>query len=398
MNEKAKAPAIRFKGFREEWEERKLGDLYAPLSERNADLLPYSKTLSVATMSYKTDGNGASDSSLSNYKRLRIGDIAFEGHTSKEFRYGRFVLNDVGDGIMSPRFSALRPFANMSVNFWKYYIHYEPIMRKVLVNSTKAGTMMNELVIDEFLRNSVLVPSETEQERIGTYFRALDRLITLQQRKCEKLAGVKKSMLQKMFPSPSASLSGGHGRQGSQAENGPAQPQIRFKGFTDAWQERKLGEICSYEASNLTAQDNISTGQYDLYDANALIGKTDKNAIRQEYISIIKDGAGVGRIRKLPQNTAILGTMGAIKPENCNYNFLYTLLEKADLGHSFSGSTIPHIYFKDYGENQYLIPQTEEQQKIGSYFSTLDRLIALHQRRLEKLRNLKKACLKKLFV
>ena len=165
------------------WEQRKLSDLYAPLVERNSDLLPYDKTFSVASMTYKFDGNGAADSSLANYKRLRIGDIAFEGHTSKIFRYGRFVLNDVGDGIMSPRFSALRPLVQMPINFWKYYIHYEPIMRKVLVNSTKAGTMMNESVVDEFLKNSVLVPSVEEQTCIGDILKKIDHLITLHQRK-----------------------------------------------------------------------------------------------------------------------------------------------------------------------------------------------------------------------
>ena len=164
------------------WEQRKLKELYFQLTERNTDLLPYQKTLSVATMSFKTDGNGAADTSLANYKRLRTGDIAFEGHTSKEFRYGRFVLNDVGDGIMSPRFSALRPLHEMPINFWKYYIHYEPIMRKVLVNSTKAGTMMNELVINDFLQGSILVPSMAEQQAIGRFFKQLDTLITLHQR------------------------------------------------------------------------------------------------------------------------------------------------------------------------------------------------------------------------
>ena len=178
----ASVPEIRFKGFTDPWEQRKLKELYFQLTERNADLLPYQKTLSVATMSFKTDGNGAADTSLANYKRLRTGDIAFEGHTSKEFRYGRFVLNDVGDGIMSPRFSALRPLHEMPINFWKYYIHYEPIMRKVLVNSTKAGTMMNELVINEFLQGSILVPSMAEQQAIGRFFKQLDTLITLHQR------------------------------------------------------------------------------------------------------------------------------------------------------------------------------------------------------------------------
>ena len=192
-------PEIRFKGFTDDWEQRKFGDLYTPLTERNAELLPYSRTLSVATMEYKTSGNGAADSSLANYKRLRIGDIAFEGHTSRAFRYGRFVLNDAGDGIMSPRFSALRPLVQMPTKFWKYYVHYEPIMRNVLVNSTKAGTMMNELVVDEFLKSSILVPSEGEQTCIGNALTTLDNLITLHQRKVEKLQIMKKSMLEKMF-------------------------------------------------------------------------------------------------------------------------------------------------------------------------------------------------------
>ena len=195
----ASVPEIRFKGFTDPWEQRKLKELYFQLTERNTDLLPYQKTLSVATMSFKTDGNGAADTSLANYKRLRTGDIAFEGHTSKEFRYGRFVLNDVGDGIMSPRFSALRPLHEMPINFWKYYIHYEPIMRKVLVNSTKAGTMMNELVINDFLQGSILVPSMAEQQAIGRFFKQLDTLITLHQRKLDKLQNIKKSCLEKMF-------------------------------------------------------------------------------------------------------------------------------------------------------------------------------------------------------
>ena len=195
----ASVPEIRFKGFTDPWEQRKLKELYFQLTERNTDLLPYQKTLSVATMSFKTDGNGAADTSLANYKRLRTGDIAFEGHTSKEFRYGRFVLNDVGDGIMSPRFSALRPLHEMPINFWKYYIHYEPIMRKVLVNSTKAGTMMNELVINDFLQGSILVPSMTEQQAIGRFFKQLDTLITLHQRKLEKLVQIRKAFAERCF-------------------------------------------------------------------------------------------------------------------------------------------------------------------------------------------------------
>ena len=194
-----KVPEIRFKGFTDDWEQRKLGELYQRNTERNENLIGYDKTISVATMSYKDDGNGASESSLSTYKVLRVGDIAFEGHTNKQFRFGRFVVNDIGTGIMSPRFSTLRPLNEMPVNFWKQYIHSESVMRRILVNSTKAGTMMNELVIPEFLNQTIMVPSENEQAVIGQYFTNLDHLITLHQRKCEELQKIKKFMLQNMF-------------------------------------------------------------------------------------------------------------------------------------------------------------------------------------------------------
>lgn len=194
-----KVPQIRFEGFTEDWEQRKLGKLYQRNTERNENLIGYDKTISVATMSYKDDGNGASESSLSTYKVLRVGDIAFEGHTNKQFRFGRFVVNDIGTGIMSPRFSTLRPLNEMPVNFWKQYIHSESVMRRILVNSTKAGTMMNELVIPEFLNQTIMVPSENEQAVIGQYFTNLDHLITLHQRKCDELKEVKKFMLQNIF-------------------------------------------------------------------------------------------------------------------------------------------------------------------------------------------------------
>lgn len=180
--EKSRKPKIRFKGFSDDWEQRKLGELYQKNTEKNEDLIGYDKTISIATMTYKGEGNGASDNSLRAYKVLRTGDLAFEGHTNKEFRYGRFVANDIGIGIMSPRFSTLRPKNDMPIIFWKYYIHYEPVMKSVLVNSTKAGTMMNELVISEFMTQPIFIPSYEEQKKIGAYLDQIDQLITLHQR------------------------------------------------------------------------------------------------------------------------------------------------------------------------------------------------------------------------
>ncbi len=97
--------------------------MYIKNTEKNTDgSIGYDKTISVATMKYKDEGNGAATDSLTSYKVLRLGDIAFEGHTNKEYQYGRFVVNDIGVGLMSPRFSTLRPTSHMPISFWKYYI------------------------------------------------------------------------------------------------------------------------------------------------------------------------------------------------------------------------------------------------------------------------------------
>ena len=177
-------PEIRFEGFADPWEQRKFSDMYVVNNERNANCeLGYDRTLSIATMTFN-GGNGAADDSLSNYKVIRIGDIAFEGHTNKVHAYGRFVLNDAGDGLMSPRFSCLRPIVEQRYSFWKYYIPREESMRPILVNATKSGTMMNELVPDDLMRESILVPCLAEQEVIGNSLSQLDHLITLHQRMC----------------------------------------------------------------------------------------------------------------------------------------------------------------------------------------------------------------------
>ena len=176
-----------------------MGEIYEVNNERNEGQFSFEKTLSIATMTFNEQGNGADASSLPKYKVLRVGDLAFEGHTNKDFRYGRFVLNNLENGIMSPRFTTLRPIIKQDFNFWEYYIHSERVMRSKLVNATKAGTMMNELVPDDLFRQLILVPPMQEQTKIGAHFKRLDHLITLHQRKLEKLKIIKKSFLEKMF-------------------------------------------------------------------------------------------------------------------------------------------------------------------------------------------------------
>ena len=402
-------PKIRFKGYTEDWEQRKLGELYQRNTERNENLIGYDKTISVATMSYKDDGNGASESSLSTYKVLRVGDIAFEGHTNKQFRFGRFVVNDIGTGIMSPRFSTLRPLNEMPVNFWKQYIHSESVMRRILVNSTKAGTMMNELVIPEFLNQTIMVPSENEQAVIGQYFTNLDHIITLHQRKCDEAKKLKKCMLQKMFP-----------------KDGEKVPEIRFSGFTSDWKQRKLEEIVNRitrKNSKLISELPLTiSAQQGLIDQNEFFDKRVASKDVSGYY-LIKNGefaynkstsndAPWGAIKRLDRyENGVLSTLYIvfeIKDETLvNSDFLVAyystnlwhkgIHEIAAEGARNHG--LLNIAPTDFFKTKLKLPaDIEEQKEIGEYFKKIDLLITFHQQKCDELKNIKRFMLQNIFV
>ena len=194
-----KNPEIRFEGFTDDWEQRKFSELYAKSSEKNDGSIGMDKNITVATMQFKEDVKVSTAEYLKTYYTFNLGDIAFEGHQSKEFRYGRFVENDIGNGIVSHIFAVFRPIREYDLHFWKYAINNEALMQRILSRSTKASTMMHDLVTNDFLNETFLVPSLDEQRRIGVFLDTLDHLITLHQRKCEKLKELKKFMLQNMF-------------------------------------------------------------------------------------------------------------------------------------------------------------------------------------------------------
>ena len=195
----AKTPEVRFAGFTDAWEQRKFSELYAKSSEKNDGSVGIGKNITVATMQFKPDVRVTSDDYLRTYYTFNLGDIAFEGHQSKEFRYGRFVENDIGNGIVSHIFAVFRPIADYDLHFWKYAINNEKLMQGVLSRSTKASTMMHDLVPDDFLNESFFVPSVEEQQKIGDYLTRLDTLITLHQRKLQLLTNLKKSLIEKLF-------------------------------------------------------------------------------------------------------------------------------------------------------------------------------------------------------
>lgn len=163
------------------WEQRKLGELYSLVSEKNDLTFGRESIISVANMYFNANVNVTDEQYLRTYNVMRLGDIAFEGHSNKEFSHGRFVENYIGDGIVSHIFTVLRPRVPFDVNYWRYAINNEKLMRLSLIRSTKASTMMHDLVPSDFLREAIPTPTLAEQKEIGAFLVGLDHLITLHQ-------------------------------------------------------------------------------------------------------------------------------------------------------------------------------------------------------------------------
>ena len=252
---------------------------------------------------------------------------------------------------------------------------------KVIKWASSEGSTIARLYNGIIYATYISLPPLPEQQRIAEALSNVDGMISSLEKLVAKYKSIKTACLQQMFP-----------------QNGETVPRMRLPGFTGAWEQRKLNELVVYISSNLTASDASEEGDCNLYDANSIIGKAKVEPIRTKYITIIKDGASVGRIRKMPENTFFIGTMGGLQAKKSDLNFVFALLTRHDIGKSFSGSTIPHIYFKDYGNNKYLVPKLTEQEVLGRFFSNLDNLITLHQRKLEKLQKIKQGMMQQLLT
>ncbi|WP_429988752.1 restriction endonuclease subunit S, partial [Mycoplasmopsis bovis] len=300
-----------------------------------------------------------------NPSRINVGSLALYKHSEM--------------GLVSPIYEVFQINNNNNPDFFLLWFRSEAFKNIVSTNSNKS--VRDTLNLSQFESESVNFPNFAEQSKISSLFTHLDSLITLHQRKLLSLKNLKSRLLDRMFCDEKSQF-----------------PSIRFKEFTNAWEQKKLRNVVSYHSSVMIASDVKKYGKFDVYDPNKIVGKTDAEPFRSDYISIVKDG-DAGRIRLLPKNTMILSTMGAlIAKDPFKIDFLYYMLNAInDLARERNGSIIPHIYFKDYGQNIYNLPSTPEQSKISSLFTRLDSLITLHQRKLLSLKNLKSRLLDRMF-
>ena len=403
--EKRRVPKLRFPGFTEDWEQRKFSDLYEKISEKNDLSYSLDKIISVANMYYKSDAKVSNEEYLKTYNIFRYGEIAFEGNKSKDFAYGRFVENTIGDGIISHVFEVFRPIAKYDIYFWKYYINYEPIMGKILSRCTKKTTMMTNLVAKDFLKETVLVPTLAEQKQIGTLLNAIDKFITLHQRKLNNLKLKKKALLQKLFP-----------------KNGERYPELRFPGFTDAWEQRKLGDIATfskgngYSKSDLSASGNPIILYGRLYTNYETTIRNVDTFVELKNKSVISQGGEVivpasGETAEDISRASVVKNQGVIIGGDLNVIKVNSLLDpiflaltisngeqQKELSKRAQGKSVVHLHNSDLQEVNLIFPLLNEQKEISTIFEKMDNIITLHQRKLDHLQLQKKALLQQMFV
>ncbi|MFQ9166234.1 MAG: restriction endonuclease subunit S [Lachnospiraceae bacterium] len=396
-----KKPAIRFNGFTDDWEQRKLGELtlesseYATLSSK-LPLLTSSRSGLMYQNEYR--GNLTTESEKTIFSVVPFGTCTYR-HMSDDDIF-HLNINTLEKGLVSREYPVFMASEDNVLEFIVQYINSSSKFRAFCAEQKKGGTR-TRLYYKTLCEFSFMVTKSKEQQRIAEFFTDLDHLITLHQRKCERLQTIKKAMLEKMFP-----------------QNGSKVPEIRFAGFTDDWEQRKLGEL-----GTITTGSTPSTSIPDYYSDDGIVWVTPTDIcenITFESARKLSDlGQQVGRV--VPKNTILvtciasigkntmLGNTGSFNQQingltpnenECDPYFLLTesALWSAKMKSSAAAGTMQIVNRTEFSELKTWLPSLIEQQAISNFFRQLDNLITLHQRQLEKLQNIKKSMLEKMFV
>lgn len=407
MQEKAKEPEIRFAGFTGAWEQRKVKDLAANTYGGGTPLTSNPEF-------WEGSIPWIQSSDLSEHNLFRVHPRKFISHAAVANSSVKIipensiaVITRVGVGklaVMSFPYTTSQDFLSLSnlntdVKFTSYQLYRR--LQKDL--NAVQGTSIKGITKEELLGKNIYIPGCQEQEAIGKFFSKIDSLLTLHQRKYEKLLNIKKSMLEKMFP-----------------KEGEVVPEIRFKGFTGAWEQRSLGEICVPVQRNdpySHAPVMMITASSGFIYQSVRYSFDNSGQSLQKY-TLLKKGElaynhGASKLRPF-------GSCFALNVKEARIPFVYhsfavndddpefvslelngTNVEKQLRKLVSSGARMDgllNISFDDYGTVTLPLPSIDEQKKISSFFLKLDSLLTLHQRKLEMLKNVKQAFLEKMFV
>ncbi|MGM9953552.1 MAG: restriction endonuclease subunit S [Intestinibaculum porci] len=409
----SKKPKIRFKGFTDDWEQRKLGEITTEklsngIMNHPSEEMTGVKHINVINM-YTSDRIHIEDLTDSEYDddavkkcNVEIGDIFLTRSSVKPEGIAEAnVLLDSGQYVYDDH------LIRMKIDKCKYDALFvkiclgTPLIKKQFIMKSKT-TAFTTIGQDDIASCDCVFPSYGEQKAIGAFFDDLDILITLHQRKYEKLLKIKKSMLESMFP-----------------KNGEMKPRIRFKGFTDDWEQRKLTEFVEFFSGlTYTPKDVQEDGTLVLRSSNVSNGEVvdadnvyvnpqvvnSENVKVGDIIVVVRNGSRLligkhAQIKALMPNTVIGAFMTGIRSE-CP-EFTNALLNTSRFEEEIAmnmGATINQITGYMFSKMEFKVPCLDEQKKIGEYFEKLDNLITLHQRKLEKLKKMKNSMLENMFV
>lgn len=385
--ETKKAPTIRFRGFTDDWEQRKLGDFGSVAMCKRIFKNQTSESGDVPFYKIGTFG-GEPDAYIprelfEEYKQLysypEKGDILISASGS----IGRTVEYTGEDAYYQDSNIVWLKHDKTIVNsFLKH-------MYEVIQWAGIEGSTIKRLYNDNILKTKVAIPSVSEQEKIGAYFDNLDDFITLHQRKLDQLKTLKKYFLQNMFPA-----------------KGEKVPRIRFKGFTGDWEQRKLGDIVDFlDTQRKPLTENIrEKGPYPYYGASGIVDYVAGYIFDEELVLLSEDGANITD-RNYPvcflasgkywvnNHAHVLKTK-----EGIDNNFICNSLECKDFSIYNTGMAMPKLNQDICKKIPVDFPTYDEQEKIGNYFRNIDYFITLHQRKLDQLQTMKKFMLQNLFI
>lgn len=399
--------------FRYSWEQRKLFEITDKVTEKNAGLQyveTFTNSAEFGIISQRDffDHDIAKLGSLDAYYIVKNEDFVYNPRISTSAPVGPINRNKLGrTGVMSPLYTVFRPH-DIDTTYLEYFFKCGYWHSFMNFNGDSGARSDRFSIRDNvFFQMPIPIPDIDEQRKIGELLTCLDNLITLHQRKYEKLHNIKKSMLEKMFP-----------------KNGSNVPEIRFKGFTEAWEQRKVTEIGKIyiglvttmtkhytdEGTLLIRNSDIKDGKFEFGDNPIHLEKlfAEKNETRMHQIGdvITVHTGDVGTSAVITENEAksigfaTIVTRPNPKIIDSNYlcSFLNTDKHKKWAVSISTGDGRTNYNLGDYFELVVPVPSIAEQKKIAAYIQNLNRLITLHQRELEKLQNIKKSMLEKMFV
>ena len=398
-------PTIRFKGYTEDWEQRKLSELATMHARIGWQNLRTSEFLDAGDYMLIT-GTDFEDGKV-NYSTCHyVEKERYDQDKNIQIKNGNILITKDGtlgkvayvEGLSLPAtlnagvFNVEVKDENETDSKYLFQFLKAPFLMDYVSKKATGGTIkhLNQNILVDF---PIATPSKAEQVRIGEYFSNLDNLITLHHRKCEETKILKKYMLQKMFP-----------------QDGQKVPEIRFKGYTEDWEQRRLGEVCqitmgqSPDGSTYSEEPSdyiLVQGNADLKDGwvEPRIWTTQKTKTAQAGDLIMSVRAPAGAMGKTAYDVVLGRGVAGIKGNEFVYQSLVKMDSDGYWKKMAAGSTFESINSDVVKNAEMSLPQdVEEQEKIGSYFMSLDYLITLHQRKCEELKNIKKFMLQNMFV